>query len=132
MNGKEAKKERKNIHAIFKTFNETCRLNCGEVGLLLFSRVVTLGCLVKREREELWQKETRVVESQHRRSTTQPRITTRTGRKIGVQPEASVVPTPLRLVRVAMACSTLGSFRKAFLLSDCTALGVLIRTKFVN
>jgi hypothetical protein len=31
-----------------------------------------------------------------------------------------------------MACSMLGSFRKAFLLSDCTALGVLIRTKFVN
>ena len=56
MNGKEAKKERKNIHAIFKTFNETCRLNCGEVGLLLFSRVVTLGCLVKRERRALAKK----------------------------------------------------------------------------
>jgi hypothetical protein len=48
------------------------------------------------------------------------------------QPEAKVVPTPLRLVRVAMACSTFGSFLKAFLLSDCTALGVLILTKLVN
>lgn len=42
------------------------------------------------------------------------------------------MPTPLRLVRVAIACSTLGSFRKAFLLSDWTAFGVLIRTKFVS
>jgi hypothetical protein len=48
------------------------------------------------------------------------------------QPDASVVPTPLRLVNVAMACSTLGNFLNAFLLSDCTALGVLMRTKLVN
>ena len=48
------------------------------------------------------------------------------------KPEAKVVPTPLRLVKVEMACSTLGSLRKALRLSVCTAFGVLIRTKFVN
>ena len=47
-------------------------------------------------------------------------------------PDASVVPTPFRLVRVPTACSRLGSFLKAFLLSVCTAFGVLIRTKLVS
>ena len=49
-----------------------------------------------------------------------------------LKPEARVAPTPFRLVRVAMACSTLGSFRKALRLSVWTALGVLMRTRFVN
>ena len=48
------------------------------------------------------------------------------------QPEARVVPTPLRLVRVATALSRFGSFLNAFLDSVCTARGVFMRTKFVN
>jgi len=52
--------------------------------------------------------------------------------KIRSIPDASVVPTPFKLVSVAAACSTLGSFLNAFLLSVCTALGVLMRTKLVN
>ena len=47
-------------------------------------------------------------------------------------PDAMVVPTPLRLVSVAQACSRFGSFRKAFLVSATTALGVLIRTRLVS
>ncbi len=42
------------------------------------------------------------------------------------------MPTPLRFVNAARACSTLGSFRKALRVSAWTAFGVLIRTKFVN
>ena len=48
------------------------------------------------------------------------------------KPEAKVVPTPLRLVRVEIACSTLGNFRKALRVSVCTAFGVLMRTRLVN
>ena len=47
-------------------------------------------------------------------------------------PEARVIPTPFRLVRVEAAGSSCGSFRKAFLLSVCTALGVLILTRLVS
>ena len=48
------------------------------------------------------------------------------------EPEAKVVPTPLRLQRVVMEASMLGSFLNAFLDSVCTALGVLIRTRLVS
>lgn len=48
------------------------------------------------------------------------------------KPEAKVVPTPFKLVKVEMACSTLGNLRKALRLSVCTAFGVLILTKFVS
>ena len=48
------------------------------------------------------------------------------------KPEAKVVPTPLRLVRVEIACSTLGNLRKALRVSVCTAFGVLMRTRLVN
>jgi len=47
-------------------------------------------------------------------------------------PDARVVPTPFSPQRVVMAASTLGSLRKAFLDSVCTALGVLILTKLVS
>ena len=48
-------------------------------------------------------------------------------------PDAKVVPTPLRLVSVAVACSReWGNFRKALRVSVCTAFGVLIRTKLVS
>ena len=43
-----------------------------------------------------------------------------------------MVPTPFRLVRVLTPCSRLGNFLKAFLLSVCTAFGVLIRTRLVS
>lgn len=43
-----------------------------------------------------------------------------------------MVPTPLRLVKVEMACSTLGNFRKALRLSVWTAFGVLMRTRLVS
>lgn len=39
--------------------------------------------------------------------------------------DAIVVPTPLRLDRAAMACSRLGNFLNAFLVSIMTARGVL-------
>ena len=42
------------------------------------------------------------------------------------------MPTPLRLVRVEIACSTLGNLRKALRVSVCTAFGVLMRTRLVN
>lgn len=48
------------------------------------------------------------------------------------QPDASVVPTPFRLVRVLTPLSRLGNFLKAFLVSVCTAFGVFIRTKLVS
>ena len=48
------------------------------------------------------------------------------------QPDARVVPTPFKFVKVAMALSKLGSLRKAFRLTVCTAFGVLIRTRLVN
>ena len=48
------------------------------------------------------------------------------------KPEAKVVPTPLRLVKVEIACSRLGNLRKALRVSVCTALGVLMRTRLVN
>ena len=36
------------------------------------------------------------------------------------------------MVRVLTPCSRLGNFLKAFLLSVCTAFGVLIRTRLVS
>ena len=48
------------------------------------------------------------------------------------QPDARVVPTPFKLVKDAKALSKLGSLRKAFRLSVCTAFGVLMRTRLVN
>lgn len=47
-------------------------------------------------------------------------------------PDAKVVPTPFKLHRVETACSRWGNFLKAFLLSVCTALGVLILTRLVS
>ena len=43
-----------------------------------------------------------------------------------------VVPTPMRLVSVDAAGSRWGSFLKAFLVSVCTALGVLMRTRLLS
>ena len=48
------------------------------------------------------------------------------------QPDARVVPTPFKLVKDTKALSKLGSLRKAFRVSVCTAFGVLIRTRLVN
>ena len=53
-------------------------------------------------------------------------------KQAGLQPEASVHPTPLSPHKVVMAASRLGSFLNAFLLSVCTARGVLIRTRLVS
>ena len=53
-------------------------------------------------------------------------------KQAGLQPEASVHPTPLSPHKVVIAASRFGSFRKAFLLSVCTARGVLIRTRLVS